>query len=118
MRNSAGDLALCETGWRRKRQEAQTRKRVVKAIQTFPEEQNFLAIKRPIKKLLILKGFNRTTHFFLIVLKKKKQKVSFWPLGETLSLIFVMGAQMVVKKQQQQQNLTVLYSQLAVVMPL
>lgn len=74
MRNSAGDLVLCETGRRRKRQEAQTRKGVLKSIQTFPEEQNFLAIKQPIKKLLILKGFNRTTHFFSYCAKKKQNR--------------------------------------------
>lgn len=80
MRNSPGDLVLCETCRRRKRQEAQTRKGVLKSIQTFPEEQNFLAIKQPIKKLLILKGFNRTTHFFVIVLKKQTES-KFLALG-------------------------------------
>lgn len=101
MRNSAGDIASCATGLRMKRQKAQTRKIVLTSIQSFHEEWNFIAIKQPIKNLLVVKSFDRAIHFSHLA---KEEEICFWPWGGDSCSHLCIESTITIKKDTQHNN--------------
>lgn len=66
---------------------------VVKSTQSFHGEQNIIAGKQPIKRLLKIKCFDRAIHFLHCA---KEKETCSWPLRKSLALTFVMRTQMFV----------------------